>query len=112
MSKKGKACGEGCDCVNCANTNINQTTMWMSKKGKACGEGCDCVNCANTNINQTTTKIDDIDAIIEETLQEDPLHDIDEIMEWVFGEDVWEKVEDKCDEESDIDENSNIITVK
>ena len=39
------------------------------------------MNCTNTNINQTTTKIDDIDAIIEETLQEDPPHDIDEIME-------------------------------
>ena len=36
----------------------------------------------------------------------------------MFGEDIWEEVEDKCDEESDIDENSNficlfdIITVK
>ena len=50
-------------------------------------------------------KIDDIDAIIEETLQEDSLHDIDEIVEWVFGEDVWEEVEDECDEESDIDQN-------
>ena len=72
--------------------------MWMSKKGKACGEGCDCINYANTNINQTTTKIDDIDATIEETLQEDPPHDIDEIMKWVFEEDVWEEVEDECDE--------------
>ena len=52
----------------------------MSKKGKACGEGCDCMNCANTNINQTTTKIDDIDASIEETLQEDPSHIIYEVM--------------------------------
>ena len=52
--------------------------MWMSKKGKACGKGCDCMNCANTNIHQTTTKIDDIDAIIEETLQEDPPHYIDD----------------------------------
>ena len=47
------------------------------------------MNCANTNINQNTTKIDDIDAIIEETLQEDPPHDIDEIMQWVYGEDVF-----------------------
>ena len=84
---------------------VPNTIMWMSKKGKACGEECDCMNCANTNINQTTTKIDDIDAIIEETLQEDPQHDIDEIMEWVFWEDVWEEVEDECDEESDIDQN-------
>ena len=63
------------------------------------------MNSANTNINQTTAKIDDIDAIIEETLQEDPPHDIDEIMEWVFWEDVWEEVEDECDEVSDIDQN-------
>ena len=65
------------------------------------------MNCANTNINQTTTKIDDIDASIEETLQEDQSHNIpaDEIMEWVFGEDAWEEVEDECDEESDIDQN-------
>ena len=62
------------------------------------------MNCANTNINQTTTKIDDIDASIEETLQEDPPHNIDEIMEWMFGEDEGE-VEDECDEESDIDQN-------
>ena len=74
------------------------------KKGKACGEGCDCMNCVNTNINQMTTKIDDIDASIEETLQEDPPHNIDEIMEWMFGEDG-EEVEDECDEESDIDQN-------
>ena len=38
------------------------------------------MNCANTNINQTTTKIDDIDASIEETLQEDPSHIIYEVM--------------------------------
>ena len=63
-----------------------------------------CMNCANTNINQTTTKIDDIDASIEETLQEDPPHNIDEIMEWLFGENGGE-VEDECDEESDIDQN-------
>ena len=74
---------------------VPNTTMWMSKKGKACGEGCDCMNCANTNINQTTTKIDDIDASIEETLQEDPPHNIDGIMEWMFGEDG-EEVEDEC----------------
>ena len=59
------------------------------------------MNCANTNINQTTTKINDINASIEETLQEDPPHNIDEIMEWMFGEEV----EDECDEESDIDQN-------
>ena len=63
------------------------------------------MNCANTNINQTTTKIEDIDTIIEETLQEYPPQDIDEIMEWVFGEDVWEEVEEECDEESDIHRN-------
>ena len=51
----------------------------------------------------TTTKID-IDASIEETLQQDLPHNIDEIMEWMFGEDG-EEVEDKCDEESDIDQN-------
>ena len=62
------------------------------------------MNCANTNINQTTTKINDINASIEETLQEDPPHNIDEIMEWMFGEDG-EEVEDECDEESDIEQN-------
>ena len=70
------------------------------KKGKACGEGCDCMNCANTNINQTTTKIDD-NTSIEETLQNNLPHNIDEIVEWMFGEEV----EDKRDEESDIDQN-------
>ena len=59
--------------------------MDVKKKGKACGEGCDCMNCANTNINQTTTNIDDIDASIEETLQEDPPHNIDEIMDGCLG---------------------------
>ena len=51
-------------------------------------------------INQTTTKIDD-NTSIEETLQKNPPHNIDEIVEWMFGEEV----EDKCDEESDIDQN-------
>ena len=69
------------------------------------GEGCNCMNFANTNINQRTTKIDDIDASIEETVQEDSSHNIDEIMGWMFGEDVWEEVEDECDEESDTDQN-------
>ena len=63
------------------------------------------MNCANTNINQTTTKIDDIYSSIEETLQEDPSHNIDEIMGWMFGKNVWEEVEDECDEKSDIDQN-------
>ena len=44
------------------------------------------MNCANTNINQTTTKIYDSDASIEETRQEDPPHDIGEIIN-VMG--VW-----------------------
>ena len=92
---------KGCACK----TGYLTRQCGCQKKGKACGEGCDCMNCANTNINQTTTKIDDIDAIIEETLQEDLPHDIDEIMEWVFGEDVWEEVEDEYDEESDIHQN-------
>ena len=70
------------------------------------------MNCANANINQTITKIDDIDASIEETLHEDPPHNIDKIMEWVFGEDVWEEVEDECDEESDIDQKLKIFNCK
>ena len=82
---------------------VPNTTMRMSKKGKACGEGCNCMKCANTNINQTTTKID-IDASIEETLQEDPPHNINVKMEWMFGE-GGEEVEHECDEESDIDQN-------
>ena len=33
--------------------------------------------------------------------KKNPPHNIDEIVEWMFGEEV----EDKCDEESDIDQN-------
>ena len=47
---------------------------------------------------QTLTKRQQklVNASIEETLQEDRPHNIDEIMEWMFGEDG-EEVEDECD---------------
>ena len=53
-------------------------------KGKACGEGCNCTNCTNTDCCTTSAATNGTeDASIEEIVTDALPEDLDEIMEWV-----------------------------
>ena len=76
---KGCGCKTGCQTRQCR----------CKGKGKACGEGCNCTNCTNT-ILQTPHATDCMgemeETSIEEIIEDSVPEDINEIMDWVFGE--------------------------
>ena len=74
---KGCGCKTGCQTRQCG----------CKAKGQACGEGCNCMNCTNTDMNTTANSTNSLEeASIEEIVEDSPPEDLDEVMEWVFGE--------------------------
>ena len=73
---KGCGCRTGCQTRQCG----------CGSKEKACGEGCTHRNC--TNIELQTTTISTSDTVIDSLEEESTLipDDMNELMEWVFGE--------------------------
>ena len=74
---KGCGCKTGCQTRQCG----------CRAKGKACGEGCNCLNCTNTGpqaMSQYTSNTEF--ASLEEIMEESIPEDMDELMGWVFGE--------------------------
>ena len=86
---KGCGCKTGCQTRQCG----------CKGKGKACGEGCNCTNCTNTDCCTTSAATNGTeDASIKEIVTDALPEDLDEIMEWVFGE---YEAEAGCEEGSD-----------
>jgi len=80
---RGCKCKTGCGSKRCG----------CRGKGKKCGVGCGCINCTNTSSTtelSTTSTTDDLLTIsVEECLEEatsDIPDDVDDLMDWVFGE--------------------------
>ena len=76
---KGCGCKIGCETRQCG----------CKKNDKKCGEGRNCTNCKNTqHTTQTQEKSDDVaEASIEEIIADGPSSEnIEEIMDWVFGD--------------------------
>ena len=63
-------------------SNGDQTLQCGCKaKGQACGE------CTNTDMNTTANSTNSLEETsIEEIVEDSPPEDLDEVMEWVFGE--------------------------
>ena len=56
------------------------------KNGKHCSEGCECRNCCNTATSEPTTNISLHHLSLEEEIDDHLAKEVDEIMEWVFGD--------------------------
>ena len=72
---KGCGCKTGCQTRQCG----------CQRKGKKCTEGCNCTNCTNTACQMEISDTME-EASIEEIVTDAPPEDLDEIMEWVFGD--------------------------
>ena len=70
---KGCGCRTGCQTRQCG----------CRSKEKACGEGCTCRNCTNTELQTITSNIV-VDSLEEESTSIPD--DMNELMEWVFGD--------------------------
>ena len=74
---KGCGCKTGCHSRQCG----------CKGKGKLCGEGCNCINCTNTGTQTIASGTNSMEeASIEEIITDTPPEDLDEVMEWVFGD--------------------------
>ena len=73
MSREGEG-GQGNTCALCG------------KNGKHCSEGCECRNCCNTATPEPTTNISLHHLSLEEEIDDHLAKEVDEIMEWVFGD--------------------------
>ena len=80
---KGCKCKTGCTTSRCG----------CRKKNKECSEGCECTNCSNTQSNTHTIIDNSEDTLMELSLEENFtenreqfLDEVDEIMDYVFGE--------------------------
>ena len=56
------------------------------KNGKHCSEGCECRNYCNTATPEPTTNISLHHLSLEEEIDDHLAKEVDEIMEWVFGD--------------------------
>ena len=88
---KGCGCKTGCQTRQCR----------CKGKGKAYGEGCNCTNCNNTGV-QTPTTASMEEMNIEEIIEDSAPEDLNEIMQWVFGDYQAQRVSE-AEEESDSD---------
>ena len=91
---KGCGCKTGCQTHQCG----------CRAKGKACGEGCNCLNCTNTGpqaMSQYTSNTEF--ASLEEIMEESIPEDMDELMGWVFGENADTVTEQNEETEDDND---------
>ena len=79
---KGCGCKTGCQTRQCR----------CKAKGKGCGEGCNCTNCTNTLLPTPNVTGSMEEMSIEEIIEDAPPEDLDEIMEWVFGDNETERV--------------------
>ena len=74
------------------------------RKEKECGKGCQCLNCTNINtVHDKDTEIDEL--VIEESQghNKEINDEVEELMDWVFGEDAHSRVSNNIDsEEEDI----------
>ena len=79
---KGCGCKTGCQTWQCQ----------CNAKEKGCGQGCNCTNCTNTHlpIPNVTGSMEEMS--VEEIIEDAPPEDLDEIMEWVFGDNEIERV--------------------
>ena len=79
---KGCGCKTGCQTRQCR----------CKGKGNGCGEGCNCTNCTNTHLPTPTVTGSMEEISVEEIIEDAPPEDLDEIMEWVFGDNQKERV--------------------
>ena len=87
---KGCGCRTGCQTRQCG----------CRAKEKACAEGCTCTSCTNTD----NTELDGLEegSMPEEINDETSLpNDMDELMEWVFGEQITTEHEEEDNEEDE-----------
>ena len=87
---KGCKCGTGCTTRRCK----------CLKQGKKCSVGCDCTNCGNTAYHQNTAN-ELRDVVVDEELSSDVNDEVNDIVDWIFGEEILES--DGPD--SDLDNN-------
>ena len=73
---KGCRCKTGCQTRQCR----------CKAKEKGCGEGCNCTNCTNTHLPTPNVTGSMEEMSVEEIIEDAPPKDLDEIMEWVFGD--------------------------
>ena len=88
---KGCGCKTGCQTRQCR----------CKAKGKICSEGCNCTNCTNTS--QQTHNVREMEETsIEEIMEDSPPDDLNEVMEWIFGDYQAER-ESETEDEYDSD---------
>ena len=99
---KGCKCKTGCTTSRCG----------CRKKNKECSEGCECTNCSNTQSNTHTAIDNSEDTLMELSLEENFTEnreqflddEVDEIMDYVFGEyPLCEEHEDSSEVEDSIE---------
>ena len=87
---KGCKCGTGCTTRRCK----------CLKQGKKCSVGCDCTNRGNITYHQNTAN-ELRDVVVDEELSSDVNDEVNDIVDWIFGEEILES-----DPDSDIDGHS------
>ena len=88
----------GCKCI----TGCTTGRCSCRRKQKECGEGCQCLNCSNINtVHDKDTEIDEL--VIEESQgHNNEINDeVEELMDWVFGEDAHSRVSNNIDSEEE-----------
>ncbi len=87
IQRRVKRLTKGCKCT----TGCSNARCGCKKKNQQCSEGCSCTNCANLTISQPSdTELAEV--ALEEsvtTCTENSDCDMDEVMDWVFGDDSW-----------------------
>ncbi len=73
---RGCSCRTGCGTLRCG----------CKKKGKTCGEGCECTSCSNTHIPQQNYDDSLAEVSIEEMIADSAQTDVEDIIDWVFGD--------------------------
>ena len=96
---------KGCKC----RTGYTTSRCGCRKKNKECSEGCECTNCSNTQSNTHTVIDNSEDTLMELSLEENFTEsreqllddEVDEIMDYVFGEYPFCEEDDDNSEEHD-----------
>ena len=72
----------GCHC----RTGCGTSRCGCKGKGKSCSEGCKCTNCSNTQDALHRDSTDDLLEIsVEEIIADENQTEVNDIMDWVFG---------------------------
>ena len=96
---KGCKCKTGCTTSRCG----------CRKKGKQCSEGCECTNCSNTQTVINNSQDSLIEVSLEESFTENReqfLDEVDEIMDYVFGEFSVDPSSGESEATSELEDNS------